>query len=287
MPLAAPAAVDPHAGHTMQAVPAADPHAGHRMEAAVLPPPVAPPPAAALQGPAHAADTLFDPAAMAAARAENRRMHGMMPIHRFVVDRFEVALGDGPAGYAWEGVDFWYGGDIDKLWLKGRGEGSFGGGVEEAEVQALWSHAIGPFWDLQAGLRYDIRPRPGRGQLVLGVQGLAPHWFEVDAAAFLSEQGDVTARIEAEYDLRITQRLILQPAAEIDLSLQDVPAIGLGSGLTGAEAGLRLRYEIVPEFAPYVGLRYERAFGDTARFRRASGEDVGGWRFLLGVRTWF
>jgi copper resistance protein B len=249
-------------------------------------PPVAPPPAAALSGPAHAADAVFGAEQMAQAREELRVEHGDMRVGKLLVDRLEARIRDGRDGYAWD-AQGWYGGDIDKLWVKTEGEGEFGGGVEAAEVQALWSHAIGPFFDLQAGLRYDIRPRPDRGYLVLGVQGLAPYWFEVDAAAFLSDKGDLTARVEAEYDQRITQKLILQPRVEFDLAAQDVPELGIGSGLSTAELGIRLRYEFKPQFAPYLGVEYERALGDTADFRRAGGEDVGGWSVLLGVRAWF
>ncbi len=166
-------------------------------------------------------------------------------------------------------------------------EGDFGRSPEQAEIQALWSHAIDPWFNLQGGVRYDFRPDPERAHLVLGIEGLAPYWFEIDAAAFLSDKGDVTARLEVEYDQRLTQKLILQPRVEFDLSAQDAPEIGLGSGLSNAEAGLRLRYEFVPEFAPYIGVAYDRAFGGTADFRRADGDDVGGWSFLVGVRTWF
>src|SRR3546814_3276778 len=115
----------------------------------------------------------------------------------------------------------------------------------------------------------------------------SPYWFEVDGALFLSDKGDVTARIEAEYDLRLTQKLILQPAAELNVAAQDVPELGVGSGLSTAELGLRLRYQFVPEFAPYIGVNYERDFGDTADFRRARDEKVGGWNFLIGIRSWF
>ncbi|HEY0624089.1 copper resistance protein B [Sphingomonas sp.] len=287
---AMPAQQDSHAGHHghQPGEPQAGPHAGHRMggvgEAA---PPIAPPPAAATSGPPHAADSVYDPGTMARARAELHTSHGGLRTAKFMIDQLELDLRDGHVGYAWEDVQFWYGGDRDKLWVKSQGEGRFGEGVEGAEVQALWSRAIGPFLDLQAGVRYDIRPQPGRGYLVLGVQGLAPYWFEIDAAAFVSEEGDVSARFEAEYDQRITQRLILQPRGGFEVSLQDVPELGAGSGLSTAEAGLRLRYEFVPEFAPYVGVQYERAFGDTADFRRRAGEDRGGWSLVLGVRTWF
>ena len=287
--------VDPHAGHE-PAQPAADPHAGHEPEAADphaghgsasdTTPPNAPPAAGALSGPTHAADLVFGPERMTEAREALRAEHGDVRVSKLLIDRLEARIRNGSDGYVWD-AEAWHGGDIDKLWLKTEGEGEFGGAVDSAEVQALWSHAIGPFFDLQAGLRYDIRPRPDRGHVVLGVQGLAPYWFEVDAAAFLSEKGDLTARFEAEYDQRITQRLILQPRVELDLAAQDVPELGIGAGLSTVELGLRLRYEVEPRFAPYVGVAYERAFGDTADFRRAGDEDLGGWNLLLGVRAWF
>jgi len=281
---AAPSQPDPHAGRDMSGQ-QPDPHAGHVAEAPA--PPVGPPPPAALRGPDHAADAVFGAEGMAEAREDLRATHGNIRSYRFSIDQLEYAVRGGRDGITWEDVQFWYGDDIDRLWIKSAGEATFGEGLESAEVQALWSRAIDPWFNLQAGLRYDFRPRPSRAYLVLGVQGLAPYWFEIDAALFLSERGDLSARFEGEYDLRITQRLILQPRVEFDLALQDDPAIGIGSGLSTAEAGLRLRYEIVPEFAPYVGVGYERAFGDTADFRRLAGEDVGGWRLLLGVRAWF
>jgi copper resistance protein B len=249
-------------------------------------PPVASPPQAALAGPAHAADAAYPPDRMPAARGVFRDEHGAIRNYLVLADQLEARIGNGRDGYAWDG-EAWYGGAIDRVWLKTEGEGTFGSRPDQAEAQALWSHAIDPWFNLQAGVRYDFRPDPQRGYLVLGVEGLAPYWFEVDGAVFLSNKGDLSARFEAEYEQRITQRLILQPRLDLDLSLQDVPEIGIGSGLSSAEAGLRLRYEFVPEFAPYVGVHYGRSFGDTARFRRAAGEDAGGWTFLMGVRTWF
>jgi copper resistance protein B len=203
-----------------------------------------------------------------------------------LIDRLETSVRGGRDGYAWD-AEGWYGGDIDKLWVKTEGEGSFGENPEQAELQALFSHALDPWFNLQAGVRQDFRPGPERTHLVVGIQGLMPYWFEVDGALFLSNKGELTARFEAEYDQRLTQKLILQPRVELDLSAQQIPAIGIGSALTSAESGLRLRYEFVPEFAPYVGVAYERSFGDTADFARAAGEDVGGWNFLVGLRTWF
>ncbi|MGA9582301.1 MAG: copper resistance protein B [Allosphingosinicella sp.] len=205
---------------------------------------------------------------------------------RFLIDQLEARIRNGRDGY-FLNAEAWYGGDINRFWLKTEIEGEFGHSPEQAEVQALYSLAIDPWWNLQAGVRYDFRPDPERAYLVLGVEGLAPYWFEVDAAAFVSNKGDVSARVEVENDLRLSQRLILQPRIELDLAAQDVPEIGVGSGLSTAELGLRLRYEIKPEFAPYVGVAYERAFGDTAGFRRAAGDKAGGFNFLVGVRAWF
>ena len=280
--------VDPHAGHDMPAEeqPAVDPHAGHDMGSGMSQPPKTPPPDVAFTGPEHAADIVYDPQRMAAAREELRREHGDLAAYRVFIERAETRIRDGRDGYLFD-AQGWYGGDIDKLWLKAEVEGEWEHGLEEAELQALWSHAIDPWFDLQAGVRYDARSGPDRGHLVLGIQGLAPYWWEVDGAIFLSDDGKITARAEAEYDVRITQRLILQPRVEVDLSLQDIPQFRTGSGLSGASTGVRLRYEINPLFAPYVGVEYERAFGDTRRFLRADGEDPDGWNLLAGLRLWF
>lgn len=301
-------AADPHAGHNMSAMPqqqAADPHAGHNMPASeqqdhsahgaqsapghepgIPDPPVASPSAAAFSGPRNAADAVYGPAPMADARKQLRKEHGGIVAYKVLVDQLETTMRDGKDGYAWD-AQGWYGGDINKLWIKSEGEGTFGESPERAEIQALYSRALDPWFNLQAGVRHDFRPDPERTHLVVGIQGLAPYWFEVDGALFLSNKGDLTARFEAEYDQRLTQKLILQPNIEFDLAVQDVPEIGVGSGLSTGEIGLRLRYEFVPEFAPYVGVKYERKFGDTADFARAVDEEVGGWSFLVGLRTWF
>lgn len=289
MPAAPPAqASDPHAGHVMPEQ-AADPHAGHAMPgmAATEAPPVAPPPPEAFSGPEHAAATIFDPALFERKRQEELiEEHGGYVTWMFLADQLEYRAHDGADGYKWD-FQGWYGGDYNKLWLKSEGEGTFGESPEQVEVQALYSRAIDPWFNLQAGIRHDFRRDPERTHLVLGIQGLAPYWFEVDGSLFLSDKGELTARFEAEYDQRITQKLILQPTVEFDLSAQDVPELGIGSGLSTAEVGARLRYEFVPEFAPYIGVEYERAFGETADFRRAAGEDVGGWSLLVGIRSWF
>ena len=274
-------APDPHAGHSPSA--AADPHAGH--QTAAIDPPIGPPPAEAFTGPEHAADLFWDPAAQAQSRRGMRREHGGLPAYRLLFDRVETQVGKGGDSFQFDG-DAWFGGDIDKLWLKAEAEGEWGKRLESAEVQALWSHAIDPWFDVQAGIRADLRPDT-RTYVAVGVQGLAPYWIEVDAAAFLSDKGNVTARIEAEHDVRITQRLVLQPRAEIELALQDVPEQQVGAGLSTVELGARLRYQIRPELAPYVGLSFERATGDTRRLRRLEGEEEGGVNLLVGIRAWF
>lgn len=249
-------------------------------------PPVAPPPPAALTGPENAADAVYGTGPMALARETLGREHGGMAAYKVLFDRIEARVRNGADSYLVDG-QAWYGGDINKLWFKTELEGEFEHGIEEAEVQALWSRAINPWFDAQAGVRYDARTGPDRAHLAVGVQGLAPYWWEVDAALFLSTKGDVTARVEAEHDVRITQNLILQPRAEIDLSFQDVPELALGSGLANAALGARLRYQLTSTFSPYVGFEYDRAFGETARLRRLGGEGAGGWSLLLGVRAWF
>jgi copper resistance protein B len=281
-------APDPHEGHDMQRpVPAHDPHAGHVMTSPPVPPPVAPPPPEAFDGPAHAAETVYDTNLFRRKRQEKLiDEHGGFETWMFLADQLEYRINDGRDGYKWD-IQGWYGGDYDKLWLKSEGEGAFGEAVEQLELQALYSRSIDPWWNFQAGIRHDFRPDPERTHLVVGIQGLAPYWFELDGQLFLSDKGDLTGRAEAEYDQRITNKLILQPAVELNFSLQDVPEIGIGAGLSSAEAGLRLRYEVVPEFAPYVGIEYEHAFGDTADFRRDAGDDVGGWALLTGIRLWF
>jgi copper resistance protein B len=156
-----------------------------------------------------------------------------------------------------------------------------------AELQGLYSRAVARYTDLQVGVRHDFEPKAERTYATVGFESQFPYWFDVEAAAFLSDRGDLIARLEGTYDLRLTQRVVLQPQAEVKLSAQRVPDLNLGSGLTHAELGLRLRYEIRREFAPYIGVAYERAFGTTADYLRAAGEDVRSTTFVIGLRAWF
>lgn len=284
-----PSAHTGHIGHHTMSHGAMDEGAHEPMEHmdhdGVTPaPPASGPPPRALQGPRHAAEMTYGAAAMAPSRDELARMDDFA-LATIMFERFEAQSGEGEDLYLWD-AQGWYGNDADKLWVKSEGEGVFGGGVESAQIQALWSHAIGPWFDLQSGVRYDFEP-DSRGHAVLGVQGLAPYMFELDAAAFLSDRGDLTARIEAEYDQRITQRLILQPRAEFSFAAQAIPERRTGAGITTVETGLRLRYEFAREFAPYIGVGYEAKIGDTADFARAAGEDTDTVSLLLGLRAWF
>ena len=262
-------------------------HAGQDMSGMNAPePPVAPPPPEALKGPENAADTVYGTAAMQRSRTFLlTKEHGGMTASRLLLDQLETRVRKGRDGY-YVNAEGWYGGDIDKLWLKSEIEGDYGRSAEQMEFQALWSHALDPWFNLQTGIRFDAEPRT-RGRLVLGIEGLAPYSWEVNAAAFVSYRGDVTARAEAEHDVRITQKLILQPRAELDFALQDIPEERVGSGLSNVELGARLRYQFVPNFAPYVGVVYERAIGRSARSLRAGDERPGGLQFTVGLRTWF
>ncbi|MBI0435987.1 copper resistance protein B [Roseomonas sp. KE0001] len=193
---------------------------------------------------------------------------------------------DGPNIGRWDG-QAWYGGDTDRVWLRTEGETTRSGRVEQAELQLLYSRLLGYYWDIQAGVRYDIRPLPNRAYGVIGLQGLAPGLFEVGLQGFVSQEGDLSARAEVSYDVYITQRLVLQPNVEANFALQKVPELGVGSGINDVEAGFRLRYEVTREVAPYIGINYERKIGDTARYAREEGEQVGAWNFVTGVRLFF
>jgi copper resistance protein B len=307
-PPASPTTADPHAGHAAQPAPstAADPHAGHSAQPAS--PTVADPHAghgAPGETPSHGvagtalpagdappppvpadfyADRSFSPSEMARARAGERREHGGGIYSQVLFNLLEYRATGNGGSYHWD-METWIGGDINQLTIKSEGEGAFRGGTDRADLQLLYSRAIDPYWNLQAGVRYDFKR--SRSYAAVGVEGLAPYWFELEGTVFLSDRGDVLARFEGYHDMRLTQRLLLQPRAEMNLSAQDVPRDRLGSGLTNVELGLRLRYEIVREFAPYIGVAWERRFGGTARYARADGEDVGGTTFVAGVRLWF
>lgn len=236
--------------------------------------------------PWNAADKVYGPDSMARARDRVLEENGETPYGLLMTDRLEWQDAGGDGVGLWD-VQGYYGGDINKVWVKSEGEYDFGEkAFEEAEVQLLYSRAITAYFDLQAGVRQDFEPS-GETYAVVGLQGLAPYWFEVDGALFLSENGDLTARFEAEYEVLLTQRLILQPRLEVEAAAQDVSYQDLGAGLTRASAGARLRYEIKREFAPYVGVAWSSALGETSQIVQASGGNPSDARFVLGVRSWY
>lgn len=209
-----------------------------------------------------------------------------------LVDQLEYRVKNAADDTARWDVQGWYGGDYNRLWMKTEGEwrtdGERGG---EAEVQALYSRLVAPFWDFQLGLRYDQFSGAGfdrsRGFAVIGVQGLAPYRFELEPALFISQDGDVSARLTTTYDLLLTQRIILQPRLDFDAAVQSAERFGVGDGVNSVGLGLRLRYEIRREFAPYVGIHWLRRFGETADISRRDGgrgEDIA---VVFGVRLWF
>lgn len=293
------AAVDPHAGHDMNSADkikvlgqpgaqVAGPHAGHNMGSTpsdMGAEEVGNTPAPAPPGD-HAADAVFGSDVMSRSRKELAYEVGGMGYSLVTVDLLEIGVQKGRDSYRFEGEAF-TGGNINRFGLKFEGEGSFNERIESLELQGLYSRAIAPYWNLQAGVRYDITPNPSRTYLVAGVEGVAPYWFKVNAASFVSNKGEVRARLEASYDQRITQTLILQPRIEANVALQNIRVIGVGSGLTDFEAGLRLRYEIKQELAPYLGIVWHKQTGATARFSRIAGEDPETVSVVAGIRFWF
>ena len=213
-------------------------------------------------------------------------MHHAPERNSFVLfDRLEAVDLDHGSGEAWE-AQAWIGSDLNRLWLRSEGERE-DGRTEAADLEVLYGRSVSPWWDVVAGVKHDFKPGDSRDWAAFGVQGLAPYKFELSATAYVGESGATAATVEAEYEVLLTNRLILQPRVEIEAFGKDDPARGLGSGLSTMEAGLRLRYEFTRQFAPYVGVAWERAYGGTADHRRIEGEAVEDTRFVAGVRLWF
>ena len=216
---------------------------------------------------------------------ENHAMeHGGQIFHAM---RLETDVGASRNGTlsTWD-LDGWIGGDVNKLWLKSEGESLDGKTPERAEYWAMYSRNVATFWDTQVGVRFDEQPN-STTYFVAGVNGLAPYLFETEAHFFVSEKGDVTARLRQENDLLITQKLITQPYFEVNFSAQDVPEQELGAGLTSGEFGIQTRYEITRKFAPYINLRYERKFGETSSIAQKNGENQDDAIASVGLRLMF
>lgn len=202
-----------------------------------------------------------------------------------LVDNLEAVRAHGSTAAAYN-LQGWYGRSYDRAVLKAESEVD-GGELEEARTELLWGRAIAAYWDAQLGLRYDSGDGPDRAWLAVGVQGLAPYWFEADIAAYLGDGGHTALRLEVEYELLLTQKLVLQPALEANLYGKRDAERGLGSGLSDLSVGLRLRYEIRREFAPYVGIERTARYGGTADYTLAAGGDVKATRYVAGLRLWF
>ncbi|MBA4274392.1 MAG: copper resistance protein B [Alphaproteobacteria bacterium] len=218
------------------------------------------------------------------AHADMAAEHGGGIFHMF---RLETDVGsntDGTPLQSWD-LDGWIGTDENKLWIKSEGERA-DNKLESAEFWALYSRNISTFWDAQAGIRYDTKPE-STAYLTLGLNGLAPYWFETEAHLFVSEHGDVTARLRQENDLLLTQKLILQPYVEVNLSAQDVHEQDIGAGVPDGKIGLQTRYEFTRKFAPYVDVHYGRKFGETSSIAKSHGEDNDELVGSIGLRLMF
>ncbi len=216
--------------------------------------------------------------------------HGAMEhapeIHSLLlVNRLEHWDGQHGSGQAWE-ASGWVGGNINRLWLRSEGERS-GGRTGSSDLEVLYGRSVSPWWDVLVGVKQDFRPADSRTWAALGIQGLAPYKFETSATAYVGDGGQLAATLEVEYELLLTNRLILQPLVEATLAAKDEPEHGMGSGLNKVEAGLRLRYEFSRRFAPYIGITHERLFGETADYHQAAGEHIRDTRWVAGVRLWF
>lgn len=203
-----------------------------------------------------------------------------------LLDQFEYARDNHGESGAFLDGQFWYGEDFNRLWIKSEGEYATGK-LQDLRTEALWNHAISTYWGTQLGARRDFGEGPDRTWAALGVQGLAPYWFDTEATLYVGQNGRTAARVELEYEELMTQRVVLQPKFEANLYGKDDPQRGIGSGLSDTELALRLRYELKREFGPYVGVVWRQRYGRTAELARAQGQPVGDLQFVAGLHVWF
>ena len=276
--------------------PVPDPHAGHgQQKPAELSKPAAPP---AEQPHQHATDDTpaqdlppFIPPLTDADRkaafpdVEGHTVHDQNLHYYVLLDQFEwQAAGEG-SGLNLDSKG-WLGTDRNRLWFRAEGD-SEDGRVGEAQAHVLYGHQFSRWWDIVGGIRQDFRPGPAQTWAAIGVQGLAPYWFEIEATAYVGASGRTHARFEVEYELLLTNRLIFQPLVELEIFGKSDPERGIGAGVSTTDAGFRLRYEFRRELAPYVGVVWSNKWGKTADFAEAAGEETGGPRFVTGLRLWF
>lgn len=206
-------------------------------------------------------------------------------LYMFKADQLEVRDGDEGNFAVFEG-SLWIGKDLNKLWIKSEIEADEDE-TEGSEWQLLYSRAIDPNWDFQVGLRTDVKPEPERNWLALGFYGVSPYWFEIDTALFIEEDDQVNLRLEAEYEIMLTQKWVLAPEIEVNWYSDDDDELGIASGLAELETGIRLRYEITREFAPYIGINYESLLGDTRDIADDNDEESSDTQLVAGLRFWF
>lgn len=282
-PAAPPApAADPHAGHgaapAASAAPAMD-HGDMKMQGGSAPPDARDPHAYS-NGLKLGEGDYAVPGVPRLMLADEHRFGALLGE---TLERRFTRKGEDSTAYDLQG---WYGTTYNRAVVKAEGDIAKGK-LEESRTELLWGHAISSYWDTQLGVRLDNGEGPSRQWLAFGVQGLAPYWFELDATAYVGDGGRTAFRLEASYELLITQRLILEPKVEMQFYGKDDPERRIGSGLAEASAGLRLRYEISRQFAPYVGIERAGSFGKTADYVRADGGRAQQTRFVAGVRFWF
>ena len=266
---AAPAAAGQHAGHTQEKPKPAPPPAGKPAEPL---PPFIPP-------------VTDDDRKAAFPDVEGHAVHDNAVNYFVLFDQLEWQAGNDLSGVNVDTTG-WVGRDRDRLWFRAEGD-SDNGRLADAEAHVLYGRKFARWWDLVAGVRQDFNPGPSRTWAAVGVQGLAPYWFEVEATFYIGESGRTHARFDVEYELLLTNRLVLQPLVEVDVYGKSDAERAIGAGLSTIETGLRVRYEIRRELAPYIGVTWNRKFGQTAELAEAAGKDPGGARFVAGLRLWF
>ena len=205
-------------------------------------------------------------------------------LHRIWIENLEGVLGTKNGG-VWD-AQGWVGGDFDRLWVKSEGT-TLSGKTQDSKVEALWAHAILPFWDTQLGVRHDFSGGPSREWAAFGVQGISPYWFDVELTAYVGEEGRTAVRLKTEYDLYLTQRLILKPEIELNAYGKPDRAREIGAGLSDGQFELRVRYEFSRRFAPYVGYVYDRKFAGTADLARAADDPAVDHRVVAGIEFFF
>lgn len=274
------AQTDPHAGHGQkpkQAVPSApkpaDKHEGHGgdEQKRALPPFIPP--------------VTEEDRQAAFANVEGHAVHDKALNYSVLFDQLEWQSGERADGVSVDARG-WIGRDRDRLWFRAEGDGT-SQRVDEAQTHVLYGRQISRWWDIVGGVRQDFRPSSAQTWVAFGVQGLAPYWFEIEATAYVGASGRTQVRVEIEYELLLTNRLIVQPLVEAEIFGKSDLARGVGAGLSTTDVGFRLRYELRREIAPYVGITWGNKWGQTADFAEAAGEDTGGARFVTGLRVWF